>query len=195
MERLSPLGLTPGWIYEALVCTYLDGSPHAIPVGVWTDDLRTLRMELYRSSGTLSAVTATGACVAELPADADMLFTALYAPEELRFGRAREVQAPCLPDASASLELTLTAATPRGSTVLLDVDVERITVRRPVRPINRAEGLLVESLILATRADRLGRAETLARLRENRRVVAKVAPGSPYAAAMARLLQALDDDS
>jgi hypothetical protein len=69
--------------------------------------------------------------------------------------------------------------------------VEHVERHGALRLINRAEGLLLESLILASRIARSDRAATLAVLREHRRVVHKVAPGSSYAAAMDALLERL----
>ncbi|MBE0528179.1 MAG: DUF447 family protein, partial [Thermoleophilia bacterium] len=74
MSQLSQLALTPGWIYEIVVCTYVDGSAHASPVGAWTQDGRSLCLELYDTSHTLPALLAAGEFVVDLPADAGTLF-------------------------------------------------------------------------------------------------------------------------
>ena len=60
------------------------------------------------------------------------------------------------------------------------------------RLINRAEGLLLESLVLASRLERRETAAAaLTTLTENHRVVSKVAPGSPYERALTALLRDL----
>lgn len=195
MDQLRHLGLRAGWIYEALICTYSAGSPRATPAGVWTDDRCTLRMELYETSHTLASIVAAGEFVADFPVDASAFFQALHAPGELRFGRARVVAAPCLPDSWATVELTLSEASRRPESVVISGRVRHLTRRAEPRLINRAESLLLESLILATRIERSGREATLAALAENRRVVGKVAPGSAFEEAMSRLLRELRGDS
>jgi hypothetical protein len=195
MSPLRQLGLTPGWIYETVVCTYVEGSPHASPAGVWTHDLRSLSLELHDTSRTLRAVLAAGEFVVDLPADALSLFRALYDPSALSFGRASMVSAPCLTDATATMELAVTEATAREGRTLVTGLVRTVTVRADVRLVNRAEGLLVESLIASTRAALHPRESTLALLAENARVVDKVAPGSGFAEAMSRLRDALASGS
>lgn len=195
MSQLRPLGLTPGWIYETVVCTYSSGSPHASPVGVWTHDLRSLCMELYDTSLTLTALRESGEFVVDLPADAWTFFLALREPSALRFERACRVSAPCLANATATIELAVTDVAPREGRTLVTALVRHVSVRGEVRLINRAEGLLVESLIVASRAALRPRESTLAVLAENARAVERVAPGSSFAEAMSRLRVALTSDS
>lgn len=186
-DQLRKLALSPGWIYEAIVCTFSGRDPHAAPVGVWTVDQRTLVMDLYSTSHTLAHILDSRQFVVDFPPDAMTLFKALYAPHRLRFDTGDLVHAPRLADSSATVELSLTD-TSRSDPVRVRGRVEGIRRRGDLRLINRAESLVTESLILATRAERLGRDVTLARLEENARVVTKVAPGSHWAEAMGRLL-------
>jgi hypothetical protein len=195
MSQLRHLGITPGWIYECVVCTMVEGSPHASPAGVWTHDLRALSMDLYDTSRTLPALLAAGEYVVDLPADAGTFFRALHDPATLRFGRASVVAAPCLADATATIELTVEEVTPHDGRTLVTGLVRHVTTRGGVRLINRAEGLLVESLIAATRAGLRSQEDTLALLAENARVAEKVAPGSSFAVALARLRDALARES
>lgn len=195
MSPLRQLALTPGWIYETVVCTDVEGSPHASPVGVWTTDLRTISMELYGTSRSLPALLAAGEFVVDLPTDAGAFFLALYDPSALSFGRASVVSAPCLTDATATVELTVAEATPHDGKTLVTGAVRHVTTRGGVRLINRAEGLLVESLIAATRAGLGSRESTLALVTENARVAEKVAPGSRFATTLTRLRDALAQDS
>lgn len=195
MSPLRQLALTPGWIYETVVCTDVEGSPHASPVGVWTTDLRSLTLGLYGTSRTLPALLAAGEFVVDLPADAEAFFLALHDPSALKFGRASVVSAPCLTDATATIELAVAQVKPADGRTLVTGVVRHVTTRGAVRLINRAEGLLVESLIAATRAGLHSPESTLALVRENARVAQKVAPGSRSAAALARLRDALTQDS
>lgn len=194
-EHLRPLGLQPGWIYEAVVCTSLDGTPHAAPAGVRTADGASLWLDLYDTSQTLRAITATGAFVVDFPGDATVLFAALHAPEDLRFVPGRAVAAPRLAEAPASVELVLAEAQPDAGLTHVRGRVVRVAAEPGVRLLNRAEPLLLESLIVASRAHLYGPRPALERLREHRRVIDKVAPGSVYARAMARLLLELDASS
>ncbi len=122
-------------------------------------------------------------------------FRALHDPSALRFERASVVSAPCLADATATIELTVTGASPHDGRTLVTGLVLHVTTRGGVRLINRAEGLLVESLIAVTRAGLRSREGTLALVAENARVAEKVAPGSSFAEALARLRDALAPDS
>ncbi len=194
-RQLHPLGLEPGWIYEAVVCTRVEGAPHAAPAGVRTTDGDTLWLDLFDTSRTLAAIATTGSFVVDFPRDATALFAALWTPRDLRFEPARRVASPRLADAVASVELEVGEMLPgdglthvRGRSVL-------VTVEPGLRLLNRAEALLLESLITASRAHLYGRGPTLQQLREHRRVVEKVAPGSAYATAMAGLLQEFEADS
>ena len=191
MSPLRQLALTPGWIYETVVCTDVEGSPHASPAGVWTNDLRSLSMELYGTSRTLPALLAAGEFVVDLPADAGAFFLALYDPSALGFGRASVVFAPCLTASTATIELTVAEVTPHDGKTLVTGVVRHVTTRGGVRLINRAEGLLVESLIAATRAGLRSPESTLALVTENARVADKVAPGSRFAVALTRLRDVL----
>ena len=119
MSQLRQLGLTPGWIYETVVCTTVEGLPHASPAGVWTHDLRALSMDLYDTSRTLAAVLAAGEYVVDLPVDAGAFFRALHHPSALRFERASVVSAPCLADATATIELRVAEATPHDGRTLV----------------------------------------------------------------------------
>lgn len=191
MDQLRQLGLHKGWIYEVVISTYSPDGPHATPIGVWTHDLATLQMDLYGGSRTLANILTRREFVADMPVDAQVMYTALHAPHALRFGRAREVDAPCLLGSSATLELTLIDTSRRTDRVRVTGRVTRVAAHGRPRLINRAEGLLVESLILVSRLERLDRAATFAALEENRCVVHRVAPGSEYAQAMDDLLKDL----
>ena len=186
-DELRDLALQPGWIYEAILCTSLDDTPHAAPAGVWTDDRRTLQMDLYRTSRTLGRVLEGGPFVAVFPDSALTLYHALHEPGRLRFARARVVDAPTLAGAGAAVELSLDGVS-GDDPVRVRGRVECVSASGRPRLINRAEGLLTESLILATRASRIGRDATLARLEEHARVIHKVAPESSWDQAVSRLL-------
>lgn len=191
MDQLSRLGLQDRWIYEVLISTFRDDTPHAAPVGVWTNGTDELLMDVYDGSQTLANILEGGHFVANFPVDAGTLYTALRAPEQLAFAEARLVHAPIVAGCTATVELALSCATSGDGRVRIVGDVKRVHHAGAPRLINRAEGLLLESLVLATRLKRREAAAALTTLTENYRVVGKVAPGSAYERALAALLRDL----
>ncbi|MFH0916480.1 MAG: DUF447 domain-containing protein [bacterium] len=191
MDRLRELALRPGWTYEVVVSTLSDGVPHSAPMGVRTEDETTVRMEIFDGSQTLNNILATGCFVVNFPSDTCMLFTALFAPDKLAYGPDRGVWPPVLDGCCASVDAVLSDATKLSDRVRVTGTVEETRADRSPRLINRAEGLLVESLILATRLHYLHQDSISASLAENYRVIRKVAPGSPHEANMSELLRAL----
>lgn len=189
VNDLHRLGLRRHWIYEALVATTTPHGPHASPTGLWTDDGRRLRMDLYPSSSTLTALLATGECSADFPADAHELFVALHEPETLAFSPARTLGAPLVAGASAALELKVTDTSPHGDVTRVTAAVAAVHESGPLHLINRAEGLLLESLVLSTRVEILGARAVTDALGEHLRVVNKVAPGSKWADDLETLLR------
>ena len=195
MDQLRRLGMQDRWIYEVLISTFRDDTPHAAPFGVWTNGADKLVMDAYDGSQTLANILEGGDFVANFPADAGMLYAALRAPEQLTFVEARCVDAPVVAGCTVNVELTLSSATPADDRVRIVGDVRRVNDVGAPRLINRAEGLLLESLVLATRLDSRGAGAARTSLTENYRVVAKVAPGSAYERALAALLQDLGPSS
>ena len=195
MDQLRRLGLQDRWIYEVLISTFRDDTPHAAPIGVWINGADELLMDVYDGSQTLANILEGGHFVANFPVDAGMLYTALRAPQQLAFAEARLVHAPIVAGCTATVELALSRATPGGDRVRIVGDVKRVHHAGAPRLINRAEGLLLESLVLVTRLERRGLAAALATLTENYRVVGKVAPGSAYESALAALLRDLGSSS
>ena len=84
MDQLRRLGMQDRWIYEVLISTFRDGTPHAAPIGVWTSGTDKLYMDVYNGSQTLANILDSGNFVANFPADAGMLYAALRAPAQLR---------------------------------------------------------------------------------------------------------------
>ena len=191
MDQFRRLGLQERWIYEVLISTFRGDTPHAAPIGVWTNGADELLMDVYDGSQTLANILEGGHFVANFPVDAGMLYTALRAPQQLAFAEARLVHAPIVAGCTATVELALSRATPGGDRVRIVGDVKRVHHAGAPRLINRAEGLLLESLVLATRLERREAAAALTTLTENLRVVGKVAPGSAYESALAALLRDL----
>jgi len=195
VDQLRRLGLQDRWIYEVLISTFRHDTPHAAPIGVWTDGADELLMDAYDGSQTLANILEGRDFVVNLPIDAGMLYTALRAPEQLAFAEARLVHAPLVAGCTATVELSLSRATPGGDKVRVVGEVRHVHRAGAPRLLNRAEGLLLESLVLASRFERRDAAAALTTLTENYRVVGKVAPGSAYESAMAALLRDLGRSS
>jgi hypothetical protein len=191
MDQLRRLGMQDHWIYEVLISTFRDETPHAAPIGVWTSGADRLSMDVYNGSQTLADILDGGDFAASFPADAAMLYVALRAPAQLQFEEAQGVHAPVVAGCTATVELVLRSATPGGDRVRLVGDVRRVHHDGTPRLINRAEGLLLESLVIASRLKRRPADAALTTLTENYRVVRKVAPGSAYERALAALLRDL----
>ena len=71
MDQLRRLGMQDFWIYEVLISTFCDGTPHAAPMGVWTSGPDELCMDVYDGSRTLANILGGGEFVANFPADAE----------------------------------------------------------------------------------------------------------------------------
>lgn len=192
MTDLRALGMKPGWIYETVVTTLSTHSPHAAPMGVWTNAPHTLEIHMYRGSLTLHNTLERRELVVNFPDDVLILAQALMAPDELELEPGHALATPRLKDAPAAAEVVLRDTHEESDRVRIVADVVHVSQRRTPRLVNRAEHLLLESLVLATRLDRPG---TVARLSENLRVVSKVAPASQYHEAMARLMRHVDLES
>jgi hypothetical protein len=195
MHQLDVLGLRPGWIYEALVSTFGQRGPHAAPVGVWADGADELSMDLHDGSHTLATILHDGEFTANFPGDVSTLYTALCSPQDLAFVPAPGRHAPHVDGCTATVELTLMSATPGVQTVRVVGAARRVWCHGTPRLINRAEGLLLESLVLFTRIEYLEASSVLTALTENLRVVRKVARGSAYQTALEALLRELRPDS
>ncbi len=189
MDQLRALPMQNGWIYETIVSTYSDGEPHAAPMGVWTEGPDTLHLEIFRSSRTLRGILDTKQFTVGFPSDVGMFHTALFHPGLLTFEEARSVSAPVLLGTSATVELELRETTPLSQRVRVTGEVTYAAARPDVRLVNRAEGLLLESLILATRLRHRDEAAVRDSLAENYRVIRKVGPGSIWETKMAELLR------
>jgi hypothetical protein len=181
-----------GWIYEVIVSTYLGNDPHSAPIGVWTDDLAALNMEIYSGSKTLENILERKDFAVNLVADVTFFHDSLFGSANVEYRESLNIDAPTLSNASAVVEARLQRSQDMGNRFRLAATPVHIELRGPVRLINRAEGLVLESLILSTRRSYLPRLKVQAIFEENYRIVKKVAPGSRYETIMAGLLAHLD---
>lgn len=181
-----------GWIYEVILSTYSNDVPHAAPFGVNPIDSKHVRLSIYKGSHTLENILKHRQFTINVVEEMDIFYNALYARDKLEYTPALNIEAPVLKDAAAHIEVTLKSAVSGPLQVVIEAEVEHVQVSDPCIPINRAKNLLLESLIVSTRISHLppGRASEL--LKENYRVIKKVAPGSNYASIMRELLAESD---
>lgn len=183
-----------GWIYEVIASTSGEHGPHAAPIGILTPDGQAFKAELYKGSATLGNILRNGVFGLNLVHDVAMLQEALHHRKRLRFStaggdeEAGRTMIPFLEGADAWLELKPAKGPETENTVCLEAELVRCRTFGPVSLINRAEGLLLESLVLSTRSHVLPPDHVRGRLLENARVIAKVAPGSTQAAGIRDLL-------
>ncbi len=189
MSALKQLGMKKNWLYEVVISSFDNHVPHAAPFGVKTADFKLVTIEMYKASATLRNVLAGKEFALNTVADSTVFYQALYEREKINFGSGKMIKAPVLIDSPASIEVRLTNAINGEQSLLIEAEVVYIHIRNRSELINRAEGLVLESLILATRIPHLPERKPEALLKENYRVIKKVAPGSRYEHVMQELLK------
>jgi hypothetical protein len=187
--------MTPGWIYEVVVTTIRPCGFSAAPFGIWTDDGSTLRAALFKGASSLRSILEQRRFIVNFVDDPLILHRALHHRDTLDFETLADGPAggmPVLAGVGSWVAAGLVGQEDQGKTILLEAQILAEGGRPPVF-INRARGLFLESLVLSTRRQLLGRAAE-DQLLENARVIAKVAPGSPYEQAMNELLALAPDE-
>lgn len=188
MNKLQELGLKTGWLYEVVISTYKNNNPHAAPFGIKTSNFKCLALEMYKGSNTLENILATREFVINLVDDPLFFYQALYDREKINFASAKQVKAPVMLDSPSSIEARLITAVNKKQRVLIEAEVVHIHSRKKGELINRAKSLFLESLILSTRLIVFPKLNLDKLIRENYRVIKKVAPGSKYETMMQELL-------
>ncbi len=190
MKQLQTIGMQKGWIYEVIVSTYGGDKPHSAPIGVWTDDFVTLNMEIYSDSSTLKNIMELKDFAVNLVADMIVFYNSLFDEANVEYRDSLNINAPVVRNASAIIEARLKKVENKGNRFHLESMPVNVEVNEPVKLINRAEAIVIESLILATRLPYLPGSKVQEALRENYRIVRKVAPGSQYERIVGKLIEA-----
>ncbi len=188
MQPFKRLKMNRGWIYEVVLTSFSRKTPHAAPFGMRILDFRHVGLSIYRGARSLENILGRGEFVVNMTEAADLIHDALLARDRLDYGPARMVNAPVLRNAPVHMEMRLTGVKSGAQLVMLEAEVVHLEINKPCIPVNRAEHLLLESLITATRIPYLPEGRGVEMLKENYRVVRKVAPGSAYAEKMEALL-------
>jgi len=191
VKQLQKIGLQKGWIYEVIVSTYRGDKPHSAPIGVWTDDFVTLNMEIYSGSSTLKSIIELKDFAVNLVADMSVFYNSLFDEANVEYRDSLNINAPVVTNATATIEAKLKKVENKGNKFHLESMPVNVEVNEPVKLVNRAEAIVIESLILATRLPYLPESKVQEALRENYRIVRKVAPGSQYERIMGKLVETL----
>jgi len=191
MEILKKIGMNKGWIYEIIISTYHNNDPHSAPIGVWTDDFTTLRMEIYKNTRTIKNIMTFREFVVNLMSDVVVLYEALFDKAKIVYQKATQVNAPIIKDSPAVIEFKLTGVKEKENTFHLTATPVHVQINGSITLINRAEALTIESLILATKLPYLTEGKIEETLQENYRVIRKVAPGSQYEKILRMLFERL----
>ena len=189
MSQLHKLGMQNRWIYEAIISTYDGRVPHATPIGVWTNDLITVQSDIFKGSQTMQNIMRNEYFVVNFVPSVDTYYAALFDKDVLAYEDSLQIAAPVLRNCPAIVEVQLTHWKDLDTKVQIEGRVIHVQVRDGLRLINRAESLLLESLILATRLSFSPKSREA--LLENYRVIRKVAPESEYQKTMEKLMNDL----
>ncbi|MGD9159068.1 MAG: DUF447 family protein [Desulfobacteraceae bacterium] len=188
MSSLSGLGLNKNWTYETIITCFNGDIPHAAPFGIKSPDLETIQFEMYKGSNTLSVILDKREFAVNFIDDPAYFFNSLYDEDQLSFMEAKNVKAPVITDCPAFIEAKMTGSKEKSQSYIVDAEIVNISVNSTSRLFNRAEGLVIESLIISTRIEYMtdGKAEEI--LKENHRIIKKVAPDSQHVDIMEKLL-------
>jgi len=189
MNILSQLGMKKNWIYEVVISSLLNGLPHAAPFGMKSSDLSTITLDMYKGSRTLDNILTQNEFVLNLMDDPIFFNQALFARDKIRFKRARRILVPVMADAPSHIEARVICTRQTKLRVVIDAQVVHVESSEGTKLINRAEALFLESMVLSTRASFVPQADFEKNMKENFRVIKKVAPGSRYETPMKILLK------
>ena len=189
MQVLKKIGMEKGWIYEVIVSTYQDNNPHSAPVGVWTDNFDSLTMEIYKNSKMLENIMREREFAVNLASDEAIFYESLFDKAMVDYENATRINAPIIKNVPAVIELTMNEMTEKENRWRIESTPTHIQINDTIKLINRAQPLVVESLILATKLPHLPRLKIEDALKENYRVIRKVAPGSRYEEIVSKLIK------
>ena len=191
METLKQIGMKRGWIYEVIISTYQDKNPHSAPIGVWTDDFATLRMEIYKNTRTIINIMTFREFTVNLMSDIIVFYKALFDKSKIAYEKSNNINAPFIKGSPGVIEFKLKDVKEKERTFHLTAIPIHVQINGSINLINRAEALTLESLILATKLPYLPNRQIRETLQENYRVIMKVAPGSQYEKILRMLFECL----
>ncbi|NLD37881.1 MAG: DUF447 family protein [Desulfatiglans sp.] len=188
MATLPDFGFKKGWTYEAIISCFNIDTPHAAPFGIKLIDINRVQLEIYKGSNTLGGLLSTGEFIINFINSPIYFYESIYEGEKLSFTRAKNVKAPVIKDCTAYIEARVSGNEEKKESYIIDAEIISTTMKNAPVLFNRAEGLVIESLITATRVKYLPEGEAEKILKENYRVIKKVAPDSACVKTMEKLL-------
>jgi hypothetical protein len=180
------------WIYEVIVSTLHVRVPHAAPMGVWSEDLDTLNLAIYRGSKTLENIKKNKEFAVNIVNDIKTFYESLFNKENIAYAPSNQINAPIISDASAIIESKVTHIAQKENRFHIKAEIVDIRIWNKIILVNRAESLVLESLILATRLHHFPDRKIEEILKENFRVIAKVAPDSMFEHVMENIMKLLN---
>ena len=160
-EILEKLKVIPNCIYETIFTTYNnDFKPNAAPIGISTPDMKKIIAKLYTSSQTYRNISEKKCAVINITNDLSLFYQTSIDKKSLEretkiFEKSKIIDAPILIPASAYIEANV------ESIRKIDKDRFKIIFRiihseildPCATPMCRAPGLILESIIHATRIE------------------------------------------
>lgn len=175
-----------------VVSTFHVRVPHAAPMGIWSEDLDTLNLAIYRDSKTLKNIIKKKEFAVNIVDDIKTFYESLFNKGNIAYAPSNQINAPLIRDAPAIIECKVTHIAQKENRFHIKAEIVDIRISYKIRLINRAKGLALESLILATRLHHFPDRRIEEILKENSRVIAKVAPGSMYEQVMENIMKELN---
>jgi hypothetical protein len=192
MGLLEKIGMEKDWIYEVIVTTYGDHHrPNSAPMGVWTNDFHTLILEIHKDSKTLKNIMRLGQFAVNLVSDVTIFYESLFDKAKIAYENSTRINAPVIKNVPSVIELRLKDMKEKENSFRIESAPSHIQINDTIKLINRAQSLILESLILATRLSHLPAPKAEETLKENYRIIRKVAPGSQYEELMGKLVDRL----
>ncbi|HIE34449.1 MAG TPA: DUF447 family protein [Candidatus Altiarchaeales archaeon] len=183
MRIPANLNLKKGWIYECIVTTYGNGRENAAPIGITTQDMETIIMDIYKDTETCRNILKNKEFVINIISNVDAFHESILEEEKLEYIKSKNVNAPILRNSNSYLEMTVINAENSDDRIRFTSEIVNLRIRGDIRLINRAECIVLESLIIATKLPYVTgeRWEFLKEnLEENYRIICRIAPNSKF---------------
>jgi hypothetical protein len=188
MKRLKEIGMKKNWIYEVIVSTFYAGTPHAAPMGIWSEDFDTLNMAIYKDSKTLENIIKEKEFAANFVDDITIFYESLFNKGKIAFKQLKQINTPVIKDSSAIIECKVKHIKKKENRFHISAEIVDLRIWDEIKLINRAEGLVIESLVLASRLPHFPGRRNEDTLKENFRIIGKVAPDSTYVRTMEKVM-------
>ncbi|MEM2134077.1 MAG: DUF447 domain-containing protein [Candidatus Freyarchaeota archaeon] len=199
-EILKKLKIIPNCVYETIFTTYDRSSkPNAAPMGIITPDMEKIAAKIFTSSQTYRNIKEQKCAIINITNDMDLFYRTSLDKNSLEkeiFKPSKNVNAPILVSASAYIEVTVDS--------MRKIDEDRCEVMFSIKnaeiidscatPVCRAPGLILESLIHATRIELYYLKGTskeakplINQIKSFREIIGRIAKGTVYEELMEKI--------